>query len=1716
MGIFLSANSICAEIAEDPWPMFQYNASRTGKSSYAGPGFNNNIEAGVFIDGGDKAIFNVPVVDSSGVIYFTAKINNQTGLYAFYPDGTQKWYYPTSLNLSGSPIVAPNKGIFFYSTDNTTKEASLLMFDYNGNIIWQQKIINEFYPVGYPIAVNNRIYFLANSFDGNFIKLVVLNSDTGDIVWQFEKEGRFIQSVFSLAVGADGTAYFGYKNNLYSVSSEGVEKWHRVFVSKCKYYTCEPEVGIPSIVDNSIIYVIVNGESDWRNLTDEGTSNHLHAIDIENPMSDKWEKVLKTWRPSQSIDSKGNIYIVNWSYTPSGGGFSRMVAFTPEGYKLFEQKFDAYGNPSYLLIDSEDNIYVLLRSYPSSRLYIFNQLGEKKLIDFNFSYAGEFISLGADKSLYINSPVTGGKFYKAGIANEPPSCSIELRKKDTLDSTDKVGVGEFFDIYVGDSTDDSGIKEVRFSSDDSQNNNPEGEWTSWYNWNNSSGDWDAQAKIKDWMFATSGDKEVWVEIKDVGGKSSRCFKNIEVPEQKVINVAVILAEPNDVSHITGSVTERPCKLLPERTYPNGYNKDYYQDLAYCVNDYHKENSFDRINLKFTIYDNDGEWFKTSKNENDYYLSSKKREGKGEQEFVIDAINLAINKGIDISSKDIVIVIHSGTSGQRTENKLITETWSLTGHPLGYPPYKIIVAEDDPIGAWCHEIGHIIGALITPENTITPDIYKMGDVKEWDLMAEGSWNGGLLNIKGTDPPYMSSYLKEFLGWLKYDIYPKSAYGEYWINSLETSEFGDSVFRYNLTDDINDESSKYYILEVRNRNLKTWDSSTPGLPLIGDKNMILYYVDTKGLQEYGYISDDFSDYPKGMMWNQYRYITIPGSGSINDGVLSPLINETYRDLDNLVKFSAITDRSINNKYEIQAKIEEITKESFSDKFWGVILRPSSLFRNIIKQETIQNSDFSNPCLTKKTYIIGTIDEIQPAPSVMYGSEGWLEPVPPDYFIYKIKSSTGEINEILVKNSTNTRYSFRVGDRVIIFAELGPDCWLWSRIIYRVNDVIIYSLIIFFAGIIAIWLLVKNIRSEELKKSLKILSLVILIVIIASLIFFILVCFSIIPRIIVDGKNLISNFSNSSLSTITLPDIDLHLYCDDGRHIGINYETGEYENQIPEAIISGDNQDSPEWIFIPKDIANCHYVVSSYDNQKFLEENPDIADQISDTKDSYEVYARYIDPQSGIYDSNVILEDIKPNEELEQPVTGTTDIKVSSAVPFKELVAYYSFENNIDDQTENNSATSYGGSYVDGKVGRALRFDGINDYVKVDYNSLFYSDTMTISFWAKSDKSDYAVNSYPISMWDYAANKRMWAVYIPASTDKWSVFVSDNGSNTESKTLNMKVDDKWHKFDIIADNNLKTWEFYIDGAFSSKLTFNNSYIDKKSNLTIGGLKGSNYFSGIIDELKIWNYKLSPDEILKEYERVKEYKKDTIAVYDSFKSVFYLKNDNSCGYADITFGYGAPNTNLISLRGDWNNDGIDTIGVYSRKSSTFMLRNSNNAGFADITFNYGPSNADLIPLSGDWNNDGVDTIGVYDPKSSTFMLKNSNSAGSADMMFNYGPSNTELIPIIGDWNNDGIDTIGVYDPVKSVFYLKNNNSFGPADITFNYGAPNTGLMPVIGDWDNDGNDTIGVYSPKTSTFMLKNSNSAGSADITFNYGWAGSLKPVIGNWDGCIICLK
>lgn len=54
----------------------------------------------------------------------------------------------------------------------------------------------------------------------------------------------------------------------------------------------------------------------------------------------------------------------------------------------------------------------------------------------------------------------------------------------------------------------------------------------------------------------------------------------------------------------------------------------------------------------------------------------------------------------------------------------------------------------------------------------------------------------------------------------------------------------------------------------------------------------------------------------------------------------------------------------------------------------------------------------------------------------------------------------------------------------------------------------------------------------------------------------------------------------------------------------------------------------------------------------------------------------------------------------------------------------------------------------------------------------------------------------------------------------------------------------------------------------------------------------------------------------------------------VFFLKNTNQSGGADIAFGYGPGGPGLLPLMGDYDGDGVDTVGLYATLERLLLLK--------------------------------------------------------------------------------------------------------------------------------------------------------------------------------------
>ena len=195
---------------------------------------------------------------------------------------------------------------------------------------------------------------------------------------------------------------------------------------------------------------------------------------------------------------------------------------------------------------------------------------------------------------------------------------------------------------------------------------------------------------------------------------------------------------------------------------------------------------------------------------------------------------------------------------------------------------------------------------------------------------------------------------------------------------------------------------------------------------------------------------------------------------------------------------------------------------------------------------------------------------------------------------------------------------------------------------------------------------------------------------------------------------------------------------------------------------------------------------------------------------------------------------------------------------LVVHYTFDGNTNDMSGNgHHAQAYGGmSNVDGVMGQAANFDGIDDYVQsIAALSTYTGNPITTSAWVYI--RDTAYSAAVMDM--HGPYKHSGAIY---NQSGHLVFYNGGGGPGDvdiAQTYDPVQFNQWHHIAGVADGHNVT--LYLNG--SSSLTHQNrvgvSDVTVTSLITIGMYPALQdfYLDGIIDDVRIYDRALSFDEI-------------------------------------------------------------------------------------------------------------------------------------------------------------------------------------------------------------------------------------------------------------------
>lgn len=240
--------------------------------------------------------------------------------------------------------------------------------------------------------------------------------------------------------------------------------------------------------------------------------------------------------------------------------------------------------------------------------------------------------------------------------------------------------------------------------------------------------------------------------------------------------------------------------------------------------------------------------------------------------------------------------------------------------------------------------------------------------------------------------------------------------------------------------------------------------------------------------------------------------------------------------------------------------------------------------------------------------------------------------------------------------------------------------------------------------------------------------------------------------------------------------------------------------------------------------------------------------------------------------------------------SQVKVASATT-EDLVLYMKFDGNLNDSSGNsyNGECTYGKiAYEDGIFGQCAVFKD-KSYVEVeDQDDLDLRDSLTISLWAYKEEMNQEFVPYVTKAGDSDTLMPPYQLYEHNRLAP-SIFLNDGTGDSElylyrvdGKEIDIR---KW--FLLTATYSGNEVRIYCNGQLMKKENVTGSAAITTGNLTIGMQDGELYFTGKMDDLRIYNRALKADEVKTLYDDGMASKPEFLKQTDKLVGQYKFEND-------------------------------------------------------------------------------------------------------------------------------------------------------------------------------------------------------------------------------------
>lgn len=335
-------------------------------------------------------------------------------------------------------------------------------------------------------------------------------------------------------------------------------------------------------------------------------------------------------------------------------------------------------------------------------------------------------------------------------------------------------------------------------------------------------------------YLTTSFNEVTIDIESTTYRSNNNVLASESQEKSVIGILKPLVILVDFQDLKGEY---------DVSTPEFYQRLLFAEGTKSLYDYYLENSYGKLQVKGSVF---FRWV-TAPQTYSYYEGHYRGMGfypNNSQKLAEDVI-ASIDKEVDFSEYDGnndgivdgVFIIYAGKkSDANNPYRIYPHQWSINAQKRDgkaisnytvLPEYRNHPG-NTTIGQFCHEFGHMIGAIdLYDLDGLTYQSYdgeRSYGIGKWSVMAYGTY--GTREVYGDSPSHFDAWHKIKFGWIK-PIEITQNIGSISIPAIETSE--GQIYKYSPKNN----SKEYFLIE--NRQKIGFDSSIPG------EGLIIYHID-----------------------------------------------------------------------------------------------------------------------------------------------------------------------------------------------------------------------------------------------------------------------------------------------------------------------------------------------------------------------------------------------------------------------------------------------------------------------------------------------------------------------------------------------------------------------------------------------------------------------------------------------------------------------------------------------------------------------------------------------------------------------------------------------------------------------------------------------------------------------------------------------------------